>query len=190
MKKEEIVSRCRSILIKESAIPLTIDEIANYLKCSKKTIYKNFESKKYLYISVFEFYIEESKKQLIHEHVLQTNNDLSFSPVLRKVHNSIRGITKSRLFHEIGNDNLFLEMYYYFKSIVLNEYLNKSIQKSLIIKNVSRCELMAKFLLENIEARYFGIRYFNAEEDYIYIEQLEQMYLVNINYLNGSLSSV
>ena len=104
---------------------------------------------------------------------------------LKEIHDSIRNIAKSILFYEIGEDNDFLELYYHFRSASLQGTLESLMQRILLIRDNSSYEIKTQFFLSIVETRYFNPRRFHSETDDIFMEELNQMYLMNTYLLHA-----
>lgn len=84
--RERILEGSRLLFFKQGIRRVTVDEIAFNLGISKKTIYKNFKSKKEIVEKIFEEFKINTTNDI---NRILDQNDLSYTEKLRKVMSSI-----------------------------------------------------------------------------------------------------
>lgn len=99
-EKDKIIHFCQDLFMKEGFYKISVDEISQHLKMSKKTIYKHFPTKQVLVEEVIFDFIHQNK-QKIKEIVSQKHN------AVLKFHLMVKFIA-GILMH--GGDKLFTEI--------------------------------------------------------------------------------
>lgn len=146
--KEDILKKSGEIFLKYGVKSITMDDIANSLAISKKTIYKYFKNKEELIDDTASFMHEE-----MHNHVLGVCN-LGFNAIEENF--KIKEIFKD-MFQNLNDSPVFQLQKYYpktYKKIMSNEFsmfkecisrnLEKGVSEGLYRKNIN-IELSTKF---------------------------------------------
>jgi AcrR family transcriptional regulator len=71
--KERILTKAEELFCRYGVKSVTMDEIANQLGISKKTIYLSFTDKDELVLEVFDAYMKESKRHCLHDRQMADN---------------------------------------------------------------------------------------------------------------------
>ncbi|SNR73541.1 TetR/AcrR family transcriptional regulator [Lutibacter flavus] len=146
--KEDILKKSGEIFLKYGVKSITMDDIANSLAISKKTIYKYFKNKEELIDETASFMHEE-----MHNHVLGVCN-LGYNAIEENF--KIKEIFKD-MFQNLNDSPVFQLQKYYpktYKKIMSNEFsmfkecisrnLEKGVSEGLYRKNID-IELSTKF---------------------------------------------
>ena len=158
--KERILSKAEELFCRYGVKSVTMDEIANQLGISKKTIYQSFVDKDELVLEVFNAYMNESKSICLQDRQIADNAVHEIFLAMDMTDNMLKALNASILFDlEKYHPNTFSKFRAYkndFLYNIISENLKRGIQEEvyrpdLNVDVITRMRLGTTMLSMNME---------------------------------------
>jgi len=158
--KERILTKAEELFCRYGVKSITMDEIANQLGISKKTIYLSFTDKDELVFEVFQAYMNESKQHCLQDRQVADNAVHEIFLAMDMTDGLLKALNASILFdlekYHPETYNKFKAFKYEFLYNVISENLQRGIQEEVFRANlnvdiITRMRLGTVMLAMNME---------------------------------------
>lgn len=152
LKKITIIEKTSNLILKYGCKNVTMDDIAYYLKISKKTLYIHFNNKEELLISVFEFEFKVFQTK-IETCISQSDNSIiKLILIYIQTIDYLELFSKTLIYELDKNSNMKIIINGYinqYKNKMLNPIIENAIHDNYIKKNID-CQMVSNFFINVI----------------------------------------
>lgn len=145
------------LLLRYNKGQYTMDNLAADLNCSKKTIYKYFDSKEELIQSILKNEIDKIEREFVRLDNTICNPSEKALEALYVINEIVGKIHNSILYQQTRGKNLVMESYFDLRINVFEVYLRRFFEhfEKDFRSGFKTTEALSKFVIDTIEGHYF-----------------------------------
>ena len=156
-KRNNILEASAHLLLRYNKSQYTMDNLAADLNCSKKTIYKYFDSKEELIQSILKNEIDKIEQDFERLDIAICDPLEKALEALYLMNEMVGKIRNSTLYRQVQGNNLLMEYYFDLRLNVFEVYLQQFFQpfNKGFQAGFKTTEVLSKFVIDTIEGHYF-----------------------------------